>query len=116
VEDCLFCKIANKEIATEIIFEDDKVMIFNDINPQAPVHLLVIPKKHIASLDAIETEDSLLIGHIFQVIKEQMRLRGFNNIKEGYRVVTNLGENGGQTVGHVHFHVLAGRNLQWPPG
>ena len=116
MEDCLFCKIANGEIETSFVYEDEQVVVFNDISPHAPVHLLVVPKKHIASLDAIKSEDSLLIGHIFQVIGEQMRLRGFNQFQEGYRVVSNMGEKGGQTVGHIHFHILAGRNLQWPPG
>lgn len=114
MSNCIFCKIANKEIPSEIIYEDDLILAFNDLEPQAPAHLLVIPKKHIPSLNEIDKEDSHIISHVFKVIPEIAEKKG---IKEsGYRVINNCGENGGQTVNHIHFHVLGGRNLTWPPG
>lgn len=116
MEDCLFCKIAQGEMSAAFVYEDDYVVIFNDISPQAPIHLLAVPKKHISSVDALSKEDGHLVGHIFLVIAEQMRKLGMNSEENGYRIVTNTGRNGGQTVDHIHFHVLAGRNLQWPPG
>lgn len=111
--DCLFCKIIGGEIPSERIYEDDKIYAFRDIDPQAPVHFLVIPKKHIASLDDLKDEDKELIGYIFTKIRDlakEMELDG------GYRVVHNIGDDGGQSVKHMHFHVLGGRSLQWPPG
>lgn len=111
--DCIFCKIANKEIDSDLLYEDNNIVAFNDLNPQAPVHFLVIPKKHIESNDEIKNEDTELIGEIFQVIK---RISKEMNLEDGYRIVNNCGENGGQTVNHLHYHVLGGRELQWPPG
>ena len=111
--DCLFCKIIEGEIPSQCLYEDDKVYGFKDIEPQAPVHFLVIPKKHIDSLDAMEDEDSELIGYVFKKIRDLAREEGLEN---GYRVVHNIGEDGGQSVKHMHFHVLGGRSLQWPPG
>ncbi|MEG0396607.1 MAG: histidine triad nucleotide-binding protein [Oscillospiraceae bacterium] len=111
--DCLFCKMAKGEIPVNKVYEDDKVLAFYDIDPQAPVHFLVIPKKHIASPACIKAEDNELIGHIFTVIAclaEKLQLDG------GYRVVSNCGKDGGQSVSHLHFHVLAKRSLAWPPG
>ncbi|MBS4535569.1 histidine triad nucleotide-binding protein [Clostridium sp. D2Q-14] len=114
MSDCIFCKIINKEIPSEIVYEDELIMAFNDIEAKAPVHILIIPKKHISSLNKMEDEDGELISHIFKIISEIVKEKG---IKEsGYRVVNNCGENGGQTVDHLHFHVLGGRNLTWPPG
>ena len=112
--DCLFCKIANGEIPTDKVFEDDKVLAFNDIDPQAPVHFLVIPKEHIKSAAEINSKNSGIISHIFEVIAKIAAEKGID--EKGFRVVTNCGEHGGQTVGHLHFHVLAGRNIGWPPG
>lgn len=112
--DCLFCKIVSKEIPAEIIYEDEKVIAFNDINPQGPVHFLVIPKKHIASLDEIEAEDEALLGHIMKTIVILANEKGISD--KGYRVVNNIGANGGQTVAHLHFHVIGGRSMTWPPG
>ena len=110
--DCVFCKIAGGEIPTEKIYEDEDIIAFNDLDPQAPIHFLVIPKKHITSLATLDEADSLLIGKIMLVIK---KLAKENNL-EGYRVVTNIGEEGGQSVPHLHFHVLGGRAFHWPPG
>lgn len=112
--DCIFCKIASKEIPSETIYEDDKVIAFMDLNPQAPKHILVIPRKHIESANDIDKDNADIIGHIFVVIAELAEEHGFK--EEGYRIVNNVGENGQQTVAHLHYHVLAGRKLTWPPG
>lgn len=114
MSDCIFCKIINGEIPSEKLYEDDKVLAFNDINPEAPVHFLVIPKKHIKNINEITEEDSVIIAHVFKVIKKITQDLGIS--EDGYRVVTNIGQNGGQTVDHMHFHILGGRNLVWPPG
>ena len=114
MEDCLFCKIAAGEMDTDFVYHDDKVVVFEDINPQAPVHLLIVPKKHIPDLNSLEEKENELIGHIYQVAK---KLASDNNIAEsGYRLVSNCGDHGGQSVYHIHFHLLGGRQLQWPPG
>ena len=107
MEDCLFCKIAAGEIPSNKLYEDDTLLAFYDIDPQAPVHFLVIPKRLIASAAA-------LLGHIYAVIAQLCRKLGVD--ESGYRVVTNVGEDGGQSVKHLHFHVLAKRSLAWPPG
>lgn len=112
--DCIFCKIANKEIESAIIYEDDSVIAFNDLNPQSPIHFLVIPKEHISSANDINEDNKEIIGHIFCVINKIAKGKGFD--KNGYRIVNNIGKDGGQSVNHIHFHVLAGRSLQWPPG
>ena len=109
MEDCLFCKIIKGEIPSEKIYEDEEVLAFCDINPQAPIHILVIPKKHITSLSHIEKQDEELIGKIFGVINHISEEKGFKN--DGYRVITNCGQNAGQTVKHLHFHILAGKKL-----
>ena len=109
----LFEKIIAREIPADIVFEDDLCLAFNDISPQAPTHVLVIPKKPIPSIDALAEEDAALMGHLWQVIRNlaaELQLSG------GYRVVVNCGEDGGQTVDHLHFHLLGGRSLTWPPG
>lgn len=111
--DCLFCKIIAGEIPSKKIYEDDKVFAFYDIDPKAPVHFLVVPKKHISAPSEITEADELIVGHIYSVIAN---LAKELNLEKGYRVVANCGEEGGQTVGHLHFHVLAGRMLAWPPG
>ena len=111
--DCLFCKIIAGEIPSDCLYEDDKIFVFRDIEPQAPTHFLVIPKKHIDSLDTLEDEDSELIGYIFMKIRD---LAKKENLSAGYRVINNIGDDGGQSVKHMHFHVLGGRSLQWPPG
>lgn len=114
MEDCIFCKIVKGEIPCEKIYEDDMVLSFKDINPGAPVHVLVIPKKHISSLNEVNEENSKVIAHIFVTAKEIVKKLGVD--ETGYRIVSNCGEDGGQTVPHVHFHILGGRLLQWPPG
>ena len=113
MEDCLFCKILSGRVSTKKIYEDDKVLAFGDINPQAPVHILVIPKKHIVSLDDVGEDDIALLGHIQVVIS---RLARKNKLFDGYRVVNNCGVDGGQTVQHLHYHLLGGRVFGWPPG
>ncbi len=114
MEDCIFCKIANGQIPTNFIYEDDKVVAFKDLNPVAPIHILIIPKAHIASALCLDDDNSAVVSHIFMVAGKIARDMGFD--KDGFRVVNNCGKDGGQTVGHLHFHVLAGRNLGWPPG
>lgn len=114
MSDCIFCKIASKEIPSEILYEDDKVIAFKDVNPQSPIHILVIPKEHIESANHVDDGNSNLIGHIFLIIKDLAKKLGID--KEGYRIVNNCGEFGGQTVSHIHFHILGGRKFSWPPG
>lgn len=111
--DCLFCKIAAGEIPSKKAYEDEKVVAFYDIDPQAPVHILVIPKEHIQSVSQITPENQEIVGHIFTVIA---KLAWELNLEDGYRVVSNVGQQGGQSVPHLHFHLLGGRNLGWPPG
>ena len=111
--DCLFCKIAAGEIPSNKLYEDDTLLAFYDIDPQAPLHFLVIPKQHIGSAAELAEADAALVGHIYAVIAQLCREQG---CEKGYRVVTNVGEDGGQSVGHLHFHVLAKRRLAWPPG
>ncbi|MCI8602370.1 MAG: histidine triad nucleotide-binding protein [Oscillospiraceae bacterium] len=113
MNDCLFCKIIAGEIPSKKVYEDESCYAFYDIDPKAPVHFLVVPKTHISGPDAVEDENAALVGHIYAVIAKVTRELG---LSKGYRVVANCGEDGGQTVGHLHFHVLAGRTLAWPPG
>ena len=110
----IFSKIINKEIHTDILFENDKILAFRDISPQAPVHFLVIPKKEIRTLNDINEEDKSLIGELFMVAKEIAKKEGIS--EKGYRTIFNCNEHGGQTVYHIHLHVLGGRQLEWPPG
>ncbi|MCP4598117.1 histidine triad nucleotide-binding protein [Neptuniibacter sp.] len=111
--DCLFCKIINKEIPADIIYEDDHVIAFNDINPQAPTHALIIPRKHISTLNDIKDEDTALVGHMIQTAGKIAKQLGFD--ETGYRTVFNCNEHGGQTVYHIHLHILGGKPLGWPP-
>jgi histidine triad (HIT) family protein len=110
----LFTRIVNREIPAKIVYEDDECLAFEDIAPKAPTHVLVIPKREIASLDALADGDEALIGHMMLVIRRIARDLGV--AESGYRVVANTGADGGQSVDHLHFHVLAGRPLSWPPG
>ncbi len=110
--DCIFCKIAAKEVPSEIIYEDEKVLVFKDLEPKAPVHVLVIPKTHISSVMEINEENSEIISHIFKVIK---KLSSKLDLQNGFRVINNCGKYGGQTVNHIHFHVLGGQQLEWNP-
>ena len=109
MEDCIFCKIINKEIPSEVVYEDEKVIAFKDINPLAPVHVLVVPKKHIETLLDVSAEDSKLIAHIYKTINKIARDNGF--AENGFRVIVNCGEDSGQEVMHIHFHVVAGQKL-----
>ncbi len=112
--DCLFCKIIAGEIPSSKVYEDDLVYAFNDISPAAPTHVLIIPKKHISSANELNEENAAIVSHIFLVAA---KIAGQLGIAEnGYRIVNNCGKDGGQTVGHLHFHLLGGRNLGWPPG
>ena len=113
MSDCIFCKIANKEIPSNFVYEDEQIVCFHDLEPQAPVHVLIIPKKHIASLDDAAAEDAQLLGHILVKVKEIAEILGLEN---GYRLVNNCGEDGMQTVKHIHFHLLGKRKMTWPPG
>ena len=110
----IFTKIINKEIPADILFEDDDVLAFRDINPQAPIHFLVIPKKEIRTLNDIKENDKDLIGKLFIIAKELAKSEGIS--EEGYRTIFNCNEHGAQTVYHIHLHVLGGRQMTWPPG
>lgn len=112
--DCLFCRIAAGEIPASLVHQDEHVVAFRDINPQAPVHVLVIPREHVASLDAVGDGDGGLLGRLFLAARDVARSQGLAG--DGYRAVLNVGADGGQTVHHVHVHVLGGRALSWPPG
>ena len=114
MSECLFCKIAAGEIPSSKVYEDDKCLAFHDIDPQAPTHFLVVPKEHIQSVSAVTEESAPAVGHIFAVIAKLSQELGFAGA--GYRVVSNIGEAGQQSVPHLHFHVLAGRDMTWPPG
>ena len=111
--DCLFCKIVKSEITAQRVYEDESCIAFSDIHPQAPVHLLLIPRKHIASLVDVSTEDKELVGHL---VLTATALAAKQNLAKGFRVVINTGEEGGQTVDHLHLHILGGRAMHWPPG
>jgi histidine triad (HIT) family protein len=113
MDNCLFCKIVRNEIPSSKVYEDDKVLAFNDIDPKAPTHILIIPKKHIASIAALEDEDCDLAAHIIRTAKQLAVSQGLH---DGYRLVVNTGRDGGQTVEHLHFHLLGGRAMGWPPG
>ncbi len=112
MSDCLFCKIAAGEIPSKKVYEDEQVFAFYDIAPQAPSHFLVIPKAHIASCGEITAENSAVVAHCFEVISKVTKELGI----ESFRVVSNCGAQAGQTVAHLHFHVLSGRDMTWPPG
>lgn len=111
--DCLFCKIINKEIPADIIYEDEHVVAFNDISPQAPTHALIIPRKHIATLNDIKDEDEALVGHMVKTAATIAKQLGFD--EDGYRTVFNCNPHGGQTVYHIHLHLLGGKPMGWPP-
>jgi histidine triad (HIT) family protein len=115
MENCIFCKIANKQISSEVVYETDEVMAFRDVSPVAPTHILIIPKTHIPALQNLDDEQRKeLTPGIFSVINELVMKEGL--AEKGFRVVINSGKDGGQTVDHLHFHLLGGRDLQWPPG
>lgn len=112
--DCLFCKIINREIPADIVYEDDHVLAFNDISPQAPTHQLIIPKKHIATLNDIDEQDVAMVGRLQLTAAKLAKQQGF--AEDGYRVVMNCNEMGGQTVYHIHMHLMGGRVFTWPAG
>jgi histidine triad (HIT) family protein len=111
---CLFCNIANKNIPATILFEDDEILVFRDIKPQAPSHLLVIPKEHIATIDDTEAKHEALLGRMILKAKDLAELEGLSSA--GYRLVFNVNAGGGQEIYHIHLHVLGGRQMMWPPG
>ncbi len=113
MSDCLFCKIIKGDIPSTKVYENDYVYAFLDIEPQAPFHAIIVPKIHIASADEINAQNSIYIAKVFEAVAE---IAKSENLQNGYRVVNNCGLDGGQTVGHIHFHLLARRNLAWPPG
>jgi histidine triad (HIT) family protein len=112
--DCLFCRITDGEIPARFVYRDDRVVAFHDVNPQAPVHVLVVPVRHVVSLRELTTVDGDLLAHIVEVIQQVTRETHVD--ESGYRTVVNTGPDGGQSVGHLHLHVLGGRRMAWPPG
>ncbi len=111
---CLFCRIAKGEIPSTKVYEDDRILAFKDIDPQAPVHVLIIPKEHIDSVMDLNESNKDIVAHIFMCAKEVAEKSGI--AEDGFRIVTNTGDSAGQSVKHLHFHLLGGRSLQWPPG
>lgn len=109
---CLFCKIANKEVPADIVYQDDRFLAFKDINPKAPIHLLIIPKKHIHSVNHLKLKDKELMGEMFMVAQKIARESGISS--SGYRLILNVGEKAGQTIDHMHLHILGGKVLKWP--
>jgi len=114
MSDCLFCKIRDGEIAGDIVFENDDVLAFRDVSPQAPIHVLIIPKKHISTVNEMDDGDGVIMGSLFSAAKTIASQKGVS--EDGYRLVVNCNAGAGQTVFHVHMHLLAGRPLSWPPG
>jgi histidine triad (HIT) family protein len=112
--DCIFCKIAAKEIPSKAVYEDDEAVAFRDLNPQAPVHLLLIPKKHFDSILAIGDKDQPVLAHLMKLVPKLAREQGL--AEAGFRTVINTGPSGGQTVYHLHLHLIGGRQMNWPPG
>jgi histidine triad (HIT) family protein len=112
--DCLFCKITAGEIPASLVYQDEALIAFNDINPQAPLHVLVVPKRHVATLNDLVVEDDALVGSMFRAAAAIAKEHGYD--QRGYRTVFNCGREAGQSVFHIHLHLLAGRGLHWPPG
>jgi len=112
--DCLFCKMVSGEITPDTVYEDDQVLAFRDLSPQAPLHVLVIPKQHIATLNELNEGNEKLVGHMLSTAANIAAQEGYAD--SGYRTIMNCNDDGGQTVFHLHLHLLAGRRLQWPPG
>jgi len=113
MSDCLFCKILERKIPATLVHEDERAIAFRDINPQAPTHILIVPRKHIASVDALDESDDALVGHLHRVAAKLARSE---NLLRGYRTLFNTNADAGQTVFHLHLHLLGGRVLGWPPG
>jgi histidine triad (HIT) family protein len=114
MENCIFCKIINKEIPASMVFEDEKMIAFNDINPQAPIHILLIPREHFASLNDIPEEKKDILSHL--LLKARQIAQEKEIAEKGYRIVLNTEKDSGQEVFHIHFHLLGGRRMHWPPG
>ena len=114
MSDCLFCRIAKKQIPASLVHEDDDLVAFNDINPQAPMHVLIVPRRHIATLNDLQPGDDALMGQMLRLAAELARRQGYAG--RGYRTLLNCNREAGQTVFHIHLHLLAGRGLGWPPG
>lgn len=114
MSDCLFCKIITGEIPAEVIYQDNEIIAFNDIDPQAPTHILVIPKQHISTINDIKAEEAVLIGKLY--LTAQQLAKKYNINESGYRTIMNCNSDGGQAVYHIHLHLLGGRKLKWPPG
>jgi len=112
MKDCLFCKIARKEVLSDVIYEDDDFFAFKDINPKAPIHFLIIPRKHIPSINQMEAKDKELIGKLFLIVQKITKDQGV--FGKGYRLIINVGKDAGQAVDHLHLHLLAGKTLPWP--
>ena len=112
--DCLFCKIVDGEIPADIVYESDTVVAFRDINPQAPIHMVIIPRQHIATINDIDPEHEAIVGSLFSAARQIAADEGLSD--DGYRVVMNCNEAAGQTVFHIHLHLLGGRQMRWPPG
>ena len=112
--DCLFCRIVSGEIPATLVHQDERLVAFRDISPQAPIHILIIPRDHIASLDEVHDDDRDLLGTLLLTARDLARAEGIAD--EGYRTVLNVGSDGGQSVHHIHLHLLGGRSLTWPPG
>ena len=112
--DCLFCSICNGDIAADIVYQDEQVLAFRDISPQAPTHILVIPKRHITTINEMTPEDSGLIGHMVYTAQQLAAREGI--AEDGYRLTLNCNEGGGQSVFHIHLHLMGGRRMTWPPG
>jgi histidine triad (HIT) family protein len=113
MNDCVFCRIVARQLPSQIVYEDERAVAFKDLNPQAPVHVLIVPKRHVSGLGSCVGEDGGLLGHI-QLVAAKLAVD--NGISEGYRLLTNNGRGAGQTVDHLHYHLLGGRSLKWPPG
>jgi len=113
MENCLFCKIVAGEIPSSIVYQDEQVVAFRDIDPKAPQHILIVPRRHIASMDELTSEDAQLLMHIFMTAQ---RVAHESGLTKGYRFLTNVGSEGGQSIPHLHFHLLGGRKLGWTPG
>lgn len=113
MENCLFCKIAAGDLPSSIVYQDEHVVAFRDINPAAPQHILIVPRHHLSSMEDLTSEDAQLLGRIFMTAKQ---IADESGLEEGYRFLTNVGPDAGQSVLHLHFHLLGGRKLGWPPG
>jgi histidine triad (HIT) family protein len=119
MKECIFCKIISKEVPSKGVYEDELVYAFHDINPVAPTHILIVPKKHIFGVQSLEPEDEPVVGHMFYVARrlgEELGLVKGEDLKGGYRLVFNVGEDAGQSVFHLHLHLIGGRKMSWPPG